>query len=386
VLADKGLSASNNNLEIECCGLPENLKERTVGRVKNDGTVRARVGDRTIIEVAKAQHTPQEEEYGEFEIKHQRGAIIGAVVKKQEGDKGSVVKINGGKGTKNFNPTVEEVEDQQSKGRWVGDKIWESRERRGTPRVAEEGRTEVIEGERVGERNKQEERKKEQQRAGEPSTHLARDGADSIFHASCLSLADLTRRHHPTLTIGINTDKGNSTLECMRTPFSSSISVRNGRLSGTLSEEDYDKSLQQEYCRHFTVDPGGRVVEEKGCRVKSCTSCTWRRDRESGLISEGDKAKFLWEFMTMVEMDTKMTEVHKTSADQQTAANVEEDVFGNSGASGYPTTRRPFHYRREIDQVTDIEEIQNWFIESKIEIGPKATGREREEAQRLLYT
>src|SRR5205807_8224522 len=82
------------------------------------------------------------------------------------------------------------------------------------------------------------------------------------------------------------------------------------------------------------------------------------------------------------------TEVHavmmETEPGDPTAANIEEEVFGRT--RGYPTERRPIDYRRDIDHDTPDRVIDKWFSESKIKIGPKATGTEVREAKRLLYT
>lgn len=172
--------------------------------------------------------------------------------------------------------------------------------------------------------------------AGERETRPARDGAHSVQDASCLSLAYTTGRHPSASKKRMATDyliRG----------------VTNPVEPATAGANNF-------YCRRFVSTPeAGELVVEKGCRQGGCWKC-------------GDAGR-------------------KGSPAERSTANVtsvEEGIFSRMG--GYPTTRRPIDYRREIDRDTPDAAIDEWFEASKITIGSKAFGTDIAEARRLLYT
>jgi hypothetical protein len=61
-----------------------------------------------------------------------------------------------------------------------------------------------------------------------------------------------------------------------------------------------------------------------------------------------------------------------------------QDAFGEV-AIGFPTERRSFNYKREIDKQSEDKKINQWFEANKITIG-LTNEEEQKKAKRLLYT
>ena len=133
------------------------------------------------------------------------------------------------------------------------------------------------------------------------------------------------------------------------------------------------------------------------CGIMSCVLCySEKLDSEQDTVAKGQvgeegKEEIVENWGAMVEIleSSKITIGKPAWGEEEEIRSREgkdqlDEVFGQTG--GYPTSRRPFESRREVDNQSPIGTIDKWYKKSKIRLGVHANGNLLEEAMRILYT
>lgn len=136
-------------------------------------------------------------------------------------------------------------------------------------------------------------------------------------------------------------------------------------------------------CQQFYEEIIGYTHSQQSCRIDRCVLCRCdqiSRGEEAEPHSTGwstgesDCGEGLETGIGILEAGEVEMEKRKIIAPSEVeqGADTLDEIFGQEG--GYPTKRRPFHSRREVDIISPAGTVDEWYLRSGIQLGTYAVG------------